>query len=146
MFLNELDIKNVREELLFESPESYIPRGFSFSNTQNLRGNQEHLWNVFSIVSSVDELIHVFKMQTEEYDTNRKEQNIKFAKQKQNKWSSQSIASLLKLETTEREQLEGVLTAGFEAPIGMLSFDNRTIERVTKGKMNIAINIIALIL
>lgn len=86
----------------------------------------------------MDELIHVLKLQTEEYDTDRQEQNRKFTQQKQNKWSSQNIASLLKLETTEREQLEGILTAGFQTPIGMLSFDNRTIETLSKGKMKIA--------
>lgn len=137
--LKELGLTHSMETLVLGSPESYMPKGFSFSTTHDLKGNHENLWNVFGMVSSVEELVHVLKLQTQEYNINRKEQNKKYTEQKQNKWSSQNISSLLNLDRREREQLEGVLSAGIEAPYGMVSFDNRTIERLTKGKLNIAI-------
>lgn len=138
-FLPELGFKHVQEATLFGSPDSFLPKGFRFYTIHNARGNEEIQWNSASYISSVEELLHVLKLQTQEYKKDREQQYQNFAQQKQNQWSSQHIASLLNLDAHEREQLEGSIVVGSSTPLGIVSFDNRTIEQLTRGKLNITI-------
>lgn len=132
--IKQLGYKHEDEFLLMGAHESFIPEIVRVSRAHNLKGHREHLWSIAAAVSSMDELSHVLKLQTQEYNEDRKQQNQNYNEQKQNKWSSQYIASLLNLETHEREQLEGALVGGFNGPLGMVSFDNRSIEQYTRGK------------
>lgn len=133
-FVKELNM-HIEESLsILGSPDSLLPKGIKFSAVHNLKGKREGLFNFAGLVSSVDELVHVVKLQTMEYTEERKQQNQKYAEQKQNQWSSQHIASLLKLERNEREQLEGFIHSGFRVPLEMISFDNRTIQHYVRGK------------
>lgn len=133
-FLEEFE-KHLQDEFVtVGSSDSFMPKGFKLSAVHNDKGMRYGIWNIASFVSSLDELLHVVKLQTQEYNHYRKQQNQKFEEQKQHPWSSQHLASLLKLETHEQEQLEGFLSAGIYSPKEMVTFDNRTIEQFTKGK------------
>lgn len=132
----EYGIKNVDIVMLMGYTDSYIPQMFRFSSNSNLKGKYETSWSAAGNINSVKELIHVLKLQTQEYRDLIKKQSQNFDQQKQNQWSSQNIASLLDLEATEREQLESSVIAGFNAPMGIVSFDNRTIEQLIKGKFS----------
>lgn len=136
-FLKELGFKNAEETLILGSPDSFLPKGFRFSSSHILKGNHETQFITAGYISSVEELIHVLRLQTQEYNKDRQQQNQNFAQQKQNQWSSQHIASLLNLDASEREQLEGNIMVGFSAPLGMATFDNRTIEHLTRSKPKI---------
>lgn len=136
-FLKELGFKHIQERIIVGSPDSFFPKGFRFSTIHNVRENHEIQWNSASYISSVEELIHVLRLQTQKYNKDREQQYQNFAQQKQNQWSSQHIATLLNLDANEREQLEGSVVVGLNAPLGIVSFDNRTIEQLTGGKPNL---------
>lgn len=104
-----------------------------------MSGKREGLYNLAALVSSVDELIHVVKLQTQEYNKNRHQQKQHYEQQKQSQWSSQHIASLLNVDSDEREQLEGLLGSGFYALLQMMSFDNRTLEQYASGEYLVTI-------
>lgn len=121
--------------------DSYFPQLIRLSSSSFSKGKYDTWWSAAGSVHSVKELIHVLKLQTQEYRELVKKQSQIFDQQKQNQWSSQNIASVLGLEYEEREQLEGSIVAGFNAPMGMVSFDNRTIEQLARGKLTIKWNV-----
>lgn len=132
-FLEGLNLDKEEEIALAASDDSFIPKGFKFERTHDVKGKREGIWNLAASVSSVREFYHVLEMQTQEHNKDRQQQKQHYDEQKQNQWSSQHIASLLNLERYEREQLEGGMYAGFESPSLMLTFDNRTIEEYVAG-------------
>lgn len=132
--LEELGFKHYQQVLLMGYTDNYLPQVFRLSSNTYSKGKFETWWTVAGGVRSVKELIHVLKLQTQEYTEAMHQQRQNFDQQKHNQWSSQNIASVLDLEAYEREQLEGAFMAGFNAPLGIVTFDNRTIEQLTKGK------------
>lgn len=133
-FIEELGLQHEEEAVAFGSSDSFIPKGVKLYATHNLRGKRERDFNLAALVSSIDELMHIVKLQSREHQQDKKQQNQNFEQQKQNQWSSQHIVSLLNLYGSEREQLEGSLHAGFNVPLQMIAFDNRTIEQYIRGK------------
>lgn len=126
------------EEILFSfgSEDSFIPKGVRYMSTNNYRGKRQGTNSFTAWVSSINELVHVAQLQTQQQFQDKQQQNQHFEQQKGNQWSSQRIASLLNLERENREQLEGTLIAGFGEAFQMISFDNRTIEQYTRGNIN----------
>lgn len=133
-YSDELDYAVDQQTILVGSSDSYVPKGIKASLSFNAKGKREHFWLAGGLVSSIDELVHVLKQQTAEYTKNQEHQKQSFDQQKQNKQSSQYIASVLNLDRREREQLEGFLYGGFKQSLQMISFDNKTMEKAVKGK------------
>ncbi|CAH0562015.1 unnamed protein product [Brassicogethes aeneus] len=104
---------------------SFIPKSVKYSLRSTLAGLHRQLVNMQYMVSSIDELTNVVMKQTEFYKQ-AKEQTQNTEQQ----WSSQQVAGLLKLKMDEKDQLEGSLNIELGNIQQILSFDNRTIERL----------------
>lgn len=130
------DLKSQYKDALqiIGSEDEYFPKGMKFSFHYNSAGLKKKMMNFQAIVSSVEELIHLFKRQTKNYSDKLQEQRDKHQRQLGYAWSSQKIAELLGIKSDEREQLEGSLYLENSALEAFLSFDNRTVHRLIKGR------------
>lgn len=116
------------------SEDQFCPRGIKYSLQYNMGGLKNELVNLQTVVSNIDELIHVFKQQTQSYSQKQSKQEQNYHQQAQQKWSSQYIAQLLKYKPEEREQLEGSIYLENGVLQGMVSFDNTSIPNLRKSK------------
>lgn len=115
------------------SEDTYYPKEMKFSLRSSTAGLEKKLMNVDAIVSSIKDLVDIFKQQTSSFSRNINKQKQSYEQQMQHPWSSQKIAQLLGLQSDEREQLEGNLYYETESWGTMLSFDNETIPKLLKG-------------
>lgn len=97
-------------------------------------GLRNELINLQTVISNIDELIHVFKQQTKSFSQKQRKQEQYYHEQAQQKWSSQYIAQLLKYKPEEREQLEGSFYLESAILQGMLSFDNTSVPNLRRSK------------
>lgn len=116
------------------SEDELYPRGILYSLQYNFGGMKTEMFDFKAIVSSIDELIHVFKQQTEENASESEEQKQNYEEQSLHKFSSQYIAKMLNLKLEEREPLEGSLFFEFGLLQTMLPFDNTTVPNIYHSK------------
>lgn len=110
------------------------PRGIKYTLQYNLGGLKSELVNFQTVVSSVDELMHVYKQQTEKYSQEQKKQQENHQLHTQDQWSSQYIAKILNLQMKQREQLEGNLYLENGIIQAMFPFANTTVPTMRKSK------------
>lgn len=122
-------------ETVGSEDELYL-RGIKYSLQYYLGGQKNELVNFQTLVSSVDELVHVYKQQTEKYSQDQKKQQENHQQHTQNQWSSQYIARMLNLQMKQREQLEGNFYLENGIIQSMFSFVNTTIPTLRRSKNN----------
>lgn len=114
------------------SSDQAMPKGVKYSVRGNISGLKHYFANVQAAVSSIQQLTESLYMQTESHQNAQRLRSR--AQHSDGKWSSAKIAELLKLQTNEKEQLEGFINAEIESLQKFWSFDNHTIEQLPKGK------------
>ncbi|XP_018565741.1 vitellogenin-like [Anoplophora glabripennis] len=113
------------------SEEEFYPTGLRSRIHDNLGGQKRKLATFDAMVSSIDEMIHVVKHQTSDYQQQRQEQQQKAQQQGQHKFSSLYIAQLLNMKADEREQFEGNLYTELQGAFYKFwPFDNRSMEKL----------------
>nr|QDP42282.1 Vitellogenin 1 [Agasicles hygrophila] len=134
-FLRSYILENLGIEyediLQFSNTEQLIPNDLRYSLTANIGGLKTHIWNIQYLVSSIDNLINVFKEQTEEFQNEKRQQREQAEQQGRYPYSSLNVAKILDMKKDVQEQLEGnVFLMDLVSPIRILSIDNRTIEQL----------------
>ncbi|KAJ8985867.1 hypothetical protein NQ317_006241, partial [Molorchus minor] len=111
--------------------DDMYPISLKYSLRANVGGAKGKLFGVQALLSSIHELIHVGKLQTDSYQKQMEKQWQNADKQEKQMYTSQNIAKLLNLKADEREQLEGFLNIELDEHVQhMLSLDNRTLEQI----------------
>nr|CAI5852706.1 unnamed protein product [Callosobruchus analis] len=129
-FYDHLNTMYSEEYSTLGAEESYQAHGFRYSFGISLNGLFRKVFTVQKMVSNLQELFHVGMMQTESFQKQQEMQKKYAEEQMKSQWSSINIARLMKMDTEEREQLEGNILYQFEHLYQMLPFDNRTIEHI----------------
>ncbi|KAJ8936451.1 hypothetical protein NQ314_012313 [Rhamnusium bicolor] len=130
-FTEELKIWSKVATQSIGSDDEFYPKGFKYSIRVNINGLRHRFGYVQAMVSSIDELIHLGKLQTASYQQQKQKQEREGGEQKNQQFSSQKIAQILNIKADEREQLEGYfwmegLSGYFQK---FISFDNHSVER-----------------
>lgn len=132
--LDDLKIKYKEAWQFIGSEDQFYPKLMKYSLQASSAGLKKKMISVHAMISSIEELVHVFEQQTSSYSQRREQQRQNHQQQSQHQYSSQRVSELLGLQPEEREQLEGDLYLEGGAAESMLSFDNQTINRIIKGK------------
>ncbi|CAH0562627.1 unnamed protein product [Brassicogethes aeneus] len=119
----KVDYKQVVQSIVGQG--SFIPKSVKYSLRSSLAGLHRQLVNLQYMVSSIDELTNVLMKQTQHYQQAREQSQTT-----EHQWSSQKIAGMLNMKMDEKDQLEGSLNIELANIHPLLSFDNRTIERL----------------
>ncbi|KAG5892825.1 hypothetical protein JTB14_033389 [Gonioctena quinquepunctata] len=126
----ELNLRYTQILKSWGSDDEFYPKGIELDLDSRWGGLNYELLHVKALISSVEELVRVGVQQTLR-NLQEEEKHEKKARQQQYPWSSQTVASLLNMKPEIREQLEGSIYFGDMGSVfKMLSFDNRTIEKL----------------
>lgn len=119
------------------SDDSWIPSGLKAALRVNAGGIKEQVYNAQYTISSVEELVNVFRQQTDKYQKNQQQQQQHASEAQQHPWSAEKIARQLNIQTEEREQLEASLWVHLGGNQRFFTLDNATIEHLPQALRDI---------